>query len=208
MKREVKRLFVLLLTAVTFIFPFALQAQAYDSSTPTYFRPYALYKNIKYVPSYKFGATSISHMNEALYQWNEATIYGYLGREPTLRHYTNNYPVEEDDDNSIFYDDNNYIYHQDMKHRDFIAQNTIQPLGGSVVTSDIVINMNYTWANSAQPGKLDLWSAFLHEAGHTLGLGDHRYIMSSVMYATLGYNTVKRYLHDYDVFSLDKKGYF
>ena len=64
---------------------------------------------------------------------------------------------------------------------------------GPVSESDVVINASHPFANSAQPGKYDVWSVFLHEMGHTVGL-NHSAQTSAVMYAHTSPGVAKRAL--------------
>lgn len=57
--------------------------------------------------------------------------------------------------------------------------------------------MYYSWSNSAQSGRYDVYSVFLHELGHTIGLGDVEddgYIDKSIMYQYVFKNKERRQL--------------
>ena len=54
---------------------------------------------------------------------------------------------------------------------------------GLLTPADIAINMSFQWANSAQPGKYDVWTVFMHEAGHAVGIKDNPRWPDAVMYA-------------------------
>lgn len=45
------------------------------------------------------------------------------------------------------------------------------PTTGELYEADINVNTYYRWANSGTGGRHDIWSAFIHEIGHVLGLG-------------------------------------
>lgn len=67
---------------------------------------------------------------------------------------------------------------------------------GNLQQSDVNINVYYSFANSAQPKCYDLYSVFLHETGHAMGLKD-LYSDSdkpAVMYGYSYVNTTKRNL--------------
>ena len=66
--------------------------------------------------------------------------------------------------------------------------------------------MYYNWANSAQPNAFDLWTVFLHEAGHVYGLSDidpdnaaNDVYKNRVMYGKVAKNTTKRYITSAEV---------
>lgn len=83
------------------------------------------------------------------------------------RHYKTSYPN---------YDGMNAIYRVNVG-ADYLAQTTWWRHNGTNIISeaDININMYYPYANSAQPGKFDTWTVFIHEAGHVIGLNHSEY---------------------------------
>lgn len=141
-----------------------------------------------FIPFYGFGDTTISHFNEALYQWNSAIDMTIMRRDPTERHYKHDYPNN---------DNKNYIYRTYLSANDYVAQTTRYTTNDEIVSADINFNMYFNWANSANPNTYDVWTVFLHEAGHAAGLSHSAY-SSSVMYPTVSTNTLKRYLSDDD----------
>lgn len=149
---------------------------------------------ISYTPYNGFGTTTISHFNEALWQWNSNSGRALMNRKATERHYSTNYPTN---------DGNSYIYAVNTGSDTYVAQNTWRyNTATNVITeSDINLNMYHSWANSAQLGKYDVWSVFLHEAGHTAGLADlySSSYSTSVMYGYSNTNTLKRYLAQDDI---------
>ena len=70
---------------------------------------------------------------------------------------------------------------------------------GLLNSADIAINMSFQWANSAQPGKYDFWTVFMHEAGHVVGILDNRTWFGAVMYYRTYANQEKRSLHGFDL---------
>lgn len=114
--------------------------------------------SLLFVPHGEFGDTTIAHFNEALWQWNEAAGQSLMTRHPVVRHLYTSYPCN---------DGNNYIYRTNAG-AGYVAQTTYYPDGDVITSADININMYYSWANSAQPGCYDVWTVFMHEAGHVV----------------------------------------
>ena len=61
---------------------------------------------------------------------------------------------------------------------------------GYLLESDININYNQPWDNGAVVGAYDVRSVFLHEIGHTVGLG-HSLVQEAVMFRTFPTNWVR-----------------
>lgn len=141
---------------------------------------------ITFVPSNKFGSTTISHMNEALWQWNKAAGKDIMFRSATERHSLNNYKtINSATGRYANRDGRNYIYNMQRGMDGIIGEADVQQTGGIVYEADIIYNTSYPFANSAQSGKYDSWSLMVHEAGHVAGLA-HNNSFSSVMYNTFG----------------------
>lgn len=195
LKKEVKRLFIFMLAISVFLFPISLEAHAFTRDDLCW-NGYVLTQKINYIPHRDFGSLSIAHMNDALYVWNEAMNNWLLSRSPTERHTSKSFPLE---------DNKSKVYRVTNSNTDIVAENHIYSLGGSVTESDININMACDWANSAQSGKYDVWSVFLHEAGHTVGLGDRDDTTQSVMYWLAFQNTERRALYSIDQYNIDER---
>ncbi len=150
---------------------------------------------LTFVPHQDFSATTISHFNEALWNWNSTVGMSLMSREPTLRHNTTGYPQD---------DNKHYIYRE---FRDDIDKPgkvkyyySAWPNDDVLKSADILINMAYPYSNGNQSNTLDTWSVFIHEAGHAAGL-DHTEIqnINVVMYDTIYYNQLRRSLHQDDI---------
>lgn len=150
---------------------------------------YHITNTLSFTPYYAFGSTTISHFNEALWQWNSNSGEPLMNRKATIRHYSTNYPSN---------DNNCYIYAVNTGTGDYVAQTHYYTSGSVMVAPDINMNMYYSWANSAQPNAYDVWSVFLHEAGHAAGLS-HSSSSSAVMYKYVYKNTLRRYLSTDDI---------
>lgn len=146
---------------------------------------------ITYVPSEKFGSTSITHMGEAVEKWN-ISAGSTLIEISSSTHASSGYPSD---------DSKNYIYKEDAG-TSYVAQcwRQYNTTTGEVLETDININVYYSLANSAQSGCYDLYSIFLHETGHTMGLKDlyDKSDADAVMYGYVSTNTTKRDLTDDD----------
>lgn len=199
LKKELKRFLVLLLVSVVYIAPFSMKVHAFTESDVCKSGAILTTFEIRYIPHGDFGNLTISHMNEALYQWNKLLPIALLGREPTKRHYDSDYRNPIRDQKSKVY----RVPWPDDK--DVIAENYIDAPQGVIKESDININMACSWANSAQIGKYDFWTVFLHEAGHTVGLGDRTSAKyPSIMYHAIAMNTEIRTPRDVDIYSVEQ----
>ena len=196
LKKEVPRFLMLMLVTVILVCSCSLQAFAVDYNTDLYMMPYKLVEgfNIRFIPHEDFGQTSVDHMNHALYVWNQAMGEGFLSRDPEHTHPDTNYPS---------YDGESKVYRRNYGTSTFVAQLTPEDGGGILYAADIVFNMSFEWANSAQPGKYDVWTVFMHEAGHAVGIKDNPRWPDAVMYAIAYPNQEKRSLHDFDLAMID-----
>jgi len=144
-----------------------------------------------YIPYSGFGSTTITHFNHAMYQWNHYSGQNLMNRSSTITHSRTDYPND---------DGKNYIYAKNTGTTDYVGQTTTyyNTSTGVAKSSDINLNMYYSWANSAQPGKFDVWTVFLHETGHAAGMG-HSSNSSAVMYPTVKRNHLNRSLTTDDI---------
>lgn len=149
---------------------------------------------ITFIPHSDFGTTTISHMNEALWEWNHNLPSGIEGiyRDPVVRHSATNYPTK---------DGINRIYRKNIYSTEYVGQATWYTVNGITTEADINLNMYYNWANSAQPNAFDVWTVFLHEAGHLYGLCDvyDSVYSNRVMYGIASTNSTKRSLTSAEV---------
>ena len=149
---------------------------------------------ITFIPHSDFGTTTISHMNEALWEWNHNLPSGIEGiyRDPVVRHSATNYPTK---------DGINRIYRKNIYSTEYVGQATWYTVNGITTEADINLNMYYNWANSAQPNAYDVWTVFLHEAGHLYGLCDvyDSVYSNRVMYGIASTNSTKRSLTSAEV---------
>ena len=98
-------------------------------------------------------------------------------------------------------DDKSYIY-KTYDSRGYIGATKLYNSFLSKILKSVDINLNtmYSFSNTADPGCYDVWSVFVHEAGHAAGLNDLTESSHSncIMYYTLNENTTRRYLTAYD----------
>lgn len=175
-KKMVSKILAAVVVGVLAITTFTPAAEAYTLTGKH------IANRLSFVPHSSFGSTSISHMNEACYQWNSQAGKEILKREPTQRHNSTSYPSN---------DGKNYIYKVNAGSQ-YLAQCTWYFTGSVNTSADININSYYAWANSAQAGHYDLWTVFLHETGHAAGL-DHSSVSGAVMWPTTASNFTNRY---------------
>lgn len=152
-------------------------------------------------PHKDFGATTIAHMNNALYEWNKYLPSGVHGvkREPTLRHSLSNYHIRAESEN----DGKSLIYRQNLGSYDdkvAVTRRVYYIIDGMpfekniVFEADVCMNTCYKFANSGIKDHVDVWSVFLHEAGHIFGFNDMDPVAynQAVMCAQITTGTEKR----------------
>lgn len=150
---------------------------------------------LTFVPHKDFGATSIAHFNEALWNWNSTVGMSLMSREPTLRHNTTGYPQN---------DNKHYIYREYNDNIEAIAQIKLYysawPNEDVLKSADILINTKHKFSNGNQSNTFDTWSIFEHEAGHAAGL--HHTNLNNyniVMYKEISTDMIRRNLHQDDI---------
>lgn len=180
--------FVLILSSF-----FAFQGISVDAYKTN---PYKISSPLTFIPHNNFSSTSISHFNDALYQWNAQAGKTLMTRHSTSRHTSNSYPQS---------DGINRIYRKGVGVGTYVAQATTRynTTTKKVIESDINMNISHPFANGAQPDKFDVWTVFLHETGHSAGLG-HSAVASAVMYPTIKHNQLKRTLSSDDKLGINE----
>lgn len=119
---------------------------------------------ITFVPYRGFTSTSIAHMGEAVGKWNTAAGSTLMKISSSTHSLTTGYPNTNDR--------KNYIYRIDVGPGYVGECCYVYSADGVLRQADININVYYPFANSAQPGCYDLYSTFVHEIGHAVGLAD------------------------------------
>lgn len=176
-----KKRYVGLITLLFMIFVSLVSSSAYVELKHT------VGNTVTYYPYEGFEVLYDNHMQNAASVWNKAVGREVISVSPTtqpnrLGYYKN--------------DGKNYIYAEDVG-AGYVAQNHYWWSGNKLTESDINLNMYYSWSNSAQSGRYDVYSVFLHELGHTIGLGDVEddgYIDKSIMYQYVFKNKERRQL--------------
>lgn len=161
-------------------------------------KPYKISTPITFIPHENFSSTSVSHFNEALYQWNTQAGKTLMTRHVTSRHKGSSYPES---------DGISRIYRKGVGTGagTYVAQATTRYnlVTKNVLESDINMNVSYPFANSAQPNKFDVWTVFLHEGGHSAGL-EHSGVTTAVMYESVKRNHLNRSLSADDKAGINK----
>lgn len=138
---------------------------------------------IWYRASSVFTDTTRSEMRSCMAQWNE-----YL---PEWRRVCYNSDVHYMTYRPTSRDGSNFIYKLPDSDPTNLATNYYWWNGsGYLLESDININYNQPWDNGAVVGAYDVKSVFLHEIGHTVGLG-HSLVREAVMFRTFPTNWVR-----------------
>ncbi len=163
------------------------------------------------IPSANFTSATITHMGQMFNLWNNAAGKTLMTISSS-RHY--------DDDTSAnyrshaaMYDKQHKTYREERGEYSAVGQMygtrvTDFWLGTKIESADILINMQYSFANSAQPNRYDTATVFLHEAGHALGLGESNLqSFQSIMHQQMFMNVERRYLYQDDINAIKAKNY-
>ena len=162
MKKE-KQIWIVRILLVSLIFC-ALPIQA-SAETPFLDTRLDTDSVLVFTPYEGFGTTTIAHFNEALARWNYVAGVTLMRREPTSRHSKTNFPSN---------DGKSYIY-KTYDSRGYVGacKRYRRLLNSSILaTADINFNTMFSFANSGISGCFDVFSVFIHEAGHVTGLND------------------------------------
>lgn len=184
---------VFLVVILSFVILFPVNTSAYNL-TSAYIR-----STITFVPKAGFGDTTIQQFNDALYKWNSASGITLMKRSTATS--TALLPVSEKADGQ------STIFRYSTGSNDYVAKNYIRINFNLhyVEESDININMFHSFANSAKPQTYDIFSVFLHEAGHTAGLDENWTMPGTVMYYDADKNLEKRTLSTDDINGITAK---
>lgn len=187
MRRKILKLSSFLLLAVSLATILsATPAFAYETLS------HKIKSTITYTPYSGFTDLSIEHMGEAVEKWNDAAGATLLQMSSSTHSSTSGYPLK---------DGKNYVYRMDVGPG-YLGECHYwwNSLTGELTQSDININVYYSFANSAMKGCYDLYSVFLHETGHAMGLNDlyGENDKKAVMYGIMYTNTTKRDLEQDD----------
>ena len=122
-------------------------------------------------------------MRSCMAQWNN-----YI---PEWRRVCYNSDVHYETSRPSARDGNNFIYKLPNSDKTNLATNYYWwNSSGYLLESDININYNQPWNYGAVEGAYDVKSVFLHEVGHTVGLG-HSLVQDAVMFRTFPMNWVR-----------------
>lgn len=132
----------------------------------------------------KVAFVSMSHMNEALWNWNKERGRTIISRNPTVRHTATDYLNR----NASHDDGRSYVY-RESDPAGYVAVNRKvckYTVDGYYAITESDINNDAKFANGAVSNCTDFWYVFMHEAGYTIGLGDiyDSYYSDSIMFAT------------------------
>ena len=185
MRKTVKRLICLCLAIGMMFSVVGLPASAYST--------WAGYhvgsgKTLTFTPDKNFTPLSMQHMRESMTKWNTAAGRTLIDMSTSTFTCPAGYDYEEKDGNNYISRvgaGDAYIGH--THPTDYVLWT------GEWKEVDININIDQPFANSAQKGKYDLYSIFLHEAGHACGVG-HSLLSTAVMYKNSDMGVEKRIL--------------
>lgn len=187
MQKRSSRKITLLACAFFALFATIIQVNAYILHENREINPN---RRVIFTPYSGFSTTWVSQMGYSVNQWNSAAGVTLVEMSSSTHDETFGYPNK---------DGNNYVYFSTSGSDEAIASTrTWVPDGGSVVSEvDIEINSYFAWSDGAKAGCYDLYTAFLHELGHPIGLRDVK-DKNAVMYERQPTNYTKRALSQDD----------
>ncbi len=163
-----------------------IQAQAYT------LHGRRLEKKLVFVPYKSFGSTTISHFNEAFWEWNkECDIYQL--KRTTTTHSDTDYYTSASPTNKIY----KVFNSSDNAPASAMIKCNISSPYDKVESASININPYRPLSNGAAANTYDVWTIFIHEAGHILGF-NHSSLYYSVMNVYPA-GTINRYLSSSDI---------
>lgn len=160
-----------------------------------------------YIVHSDFGAQTMADFNSAMATWNNRLGFTKITRNPTTRH-SRSFTGRSDGINSV------YRVQWGTGPNIPVAFAEVFYLGTTggqrrIVEVDIGFNMSYGFHNNSSPGSsnFDVWTVMAHEAGHVLGLSDHRVSRDAVMFAQIDPAERRRQPTALDVMHLDVLNY-
>lgn len=157
---------------------------------------YRLDKRLVFYPQSGFGDTTINHFNQALWQWNkECDVYS-LQRSTTTHDRTDFFaPLGTDQESRI--------YHMTDTSDDSpgLTITTYNKTTNKVMYANINLNMARPFSNGGNQNSYDVWTVFIHEAGHVLGFGHCSFYAVMNVYPM---GTLLRYLTSEDKAALSR----
>lgn len=180
--RRIIKLMALLLSTIIIYTAISLPSIAYS------YLGHKIYSTIYFARYSEIGTTSVVHINNAMYSWNAASEQNLMQIYGGGTHTSLVFPQN---------DGNSRIYRVALPAGS-IDQVMVYSSGDAVSSIDVNLNTAYSLANSAQTGKYDVWSLFLHIGGHAIGLAHPISGTTSVM-NFLQTGIERRNLYTYDV---------
>lgn len=187
--------FLKFLMSATFIFSI-LALNSNSSESYTLHPNRKVVSQINFIPHGNFDSLTLSGFGNMLWNWNAQANKPLVYNEPYLRHYDS--AVNSNDSKSKVY----RIAGTDPNNLAYVI--TITNGYGTVLESDIVVNISKPFANGALPGKFDIQSVLLHEVGHTIGI-DHSQYSDAVMWPYSYTNRTNRNLTNDDRLAVNAK---
>lgn len=186
-----KKSITLLLIALLFVSALVVPANAHE------YKSHKLTKRLVFYPQAGFGDTTIDHFNQALWQWNkECDVYS-LQRSLTTHNRTDFYSPTGEDQVSRIYHVQNPSDTAPGRSTTFFSTTT-----NEVVYANININTSHLFSNGGNKNSYDVWTVFIHEAGHVLGFGHCDFDSVMNVYPK---GTIQRYLTQFDTSALNYK---
>ncbi len=193
-KCSLKKRFALAVAAVgMLVASFTIPANAANDG----FAGWKLYKTLTFYPYISIGSTSLDHFNEAFWNWNKENSTYKLKRATAPVHYkTNFYELNDSKD-----DGTSRVYKVSNPQKEAPGPSyTFRDKTSGRIVNAAAINLNPArpLSNGAKKGTYDVWTVFIHEAGHVLGLEHPKDWSTDSVMNVYPVDTMKRTLTSYD----------